>query len=217
MSNDAWKFQGLDHVAFTTSNMKRTVEFYNGLLGMPIIHAIEYQEADLDGNVSSVAQHYFFAAGGENPEAHIGFFQWRGAKNRTADPSSSRAPGDPAAPGAFGHLNLKVDADLIEGYCTRLGEAGIPYSHKSRYLFVPGEPLPDPRVQAQHNRTWRIKATQNAYHQPDPGWLFSSVYLKDPDGVNLEFNAYGESWTALFPAADVTPWGSDEEESGSDA
>ena len=70
-------FKGLDHVVFTTSNMERAVGFYNELLGMPIIHATEYEGLDDDGKVSSQAQHFYFGVGGDNPEAHIAIFAFK--------------------------------------------------------------------------------------------------------------------------------------------
>ena len=193
-------FKGLDHVVFTTSNMERAVGFYNGLLGMPILHAMEYEEVGDNGTVSSAAQHFYFGVGGDNPEAHIAIFAFRDFV------SESGVPRDLRQPGAFLHFNLRVDADRIEEYCRQLRDAGHPFKQVTRYPIDPNNP-PTPETQSRDRLTWRIKTTRNDYHDPESGWLMNSVYLTDPDGVRLEFNAWSDAWAGLWPPEAVIPWG----------
>jgi catechol 2,3-dioxygenase-like lactoylglutathione lyase family enzyme len=127
-------FMGLDHVVFTTSNMKRAVGFYNGLLGMPILHAMEYQELGDDGTVSSSAQHFYFGVGGDNPEAHIAIFAFRDSV------SESGVPRDIRQPGAFLHFNLRVNPDRIEEYCRQLRDADHPCKQVTRYPIDANNP-----------------------------------------------------------------------------
>ena len=49
------EFLGLDHVALGCSDMQRTVDFYHGLLGMPILHTLEYTGDDLDADNAAIA------------------------------------------------------------------------------------------------------------------------------------------------------------------
>jgi catechol 2,3-dioxygenase-like lactoylglutathione lyase family enzyme len=193
-------FKGLDHVVFTTSNMERAVGFYNGLLGMPVIHAMEYEGLGDDGKVSSQAQHFYFGVGGDNPEAHIAIFAFRELVPESGIPGGMRQPG------AFLHFNLRVDADRIEEYCHRLLDAGYPFKQITRYPVDPDNP-PSRETQPGDHLTWRVKTTRNAYHQPERDWLMNSVFLSDPDGVQLEFNAWSDAWADAWPGGAVIPWG----------
>ena len=79
--------------------MKRTYDFYHGLLGMPVLHSIEYTDKDDDGNVVPMGQHFFFGVGGENPNAHIAFFYW---KNGYQNAPGFGVPADVTRPAASG-------------------------------------------------------------------------------------------------------------------
>jgi catechol 2,3-dioxygenase-like lactoylglutathione lyase family enzyme len=193
-------FRGLDHVVFTTSNMQRAVAFYNGLLGMPIIHAMEYEDLNEDGSISSPAQHFYFGVGGDNPEAHIAIFAFKNLAH------GSGVATDPRQPGAFLHFNLRVDADKIEEYCAQLSKAEYPFTQITRYNLDPNN-LPTRESQIKHQRTWRVKTTINEYHAPEADCLMNSVFITDPDGVKLEFNAWSELWHGAWPPEAVTPWG----------
>ena len=193
-------FLGIDHVVFTTTNMQRAVAFYNGLLGMPIIHAIEYEGLDEAGSVYAPSQHFCFGVGGDNPEAHIAIFTFKDIVE------GSGRPGHPQQAGAYLHFNLRVDPGRIAEYCQQLRAAGHPFTQMTRYKLDPHN-LPDRTSQRSQHRTWRVKTTVNQYHEPEADWLMNSVYLSDPDGVQLEFNAWGEGWHGAWPGHAVVPWG----------
>jgi catechol 2,3-dioxygenase-like lactoylglutathione lyase family enzyme len=183
------EFQGIDHIAFTTSDMARAVAFYHGLLGMPIIHQMEYEKEDEQGNITAYAQHFYFGVGGENSQAHFGIFTFK-----KLNPQSGIV--EPNRPGAFFHVNLKVDPTRIREYCERLSAAGVQYVHQTRYS--------DSKSRRPSER-WRVIKSENSYHEPQPGALMSSVYFTDPDGFNLEFNAWLPGWAEAFTDK-VEPW-----------
>src|SRR3954463_13303874 len=54
-SNSEFQLGGINHVALVCSDMRRTVDFYSGVLGMPLIKSL-----DLPGGMG---QHFFFDAG----------------------------------------------------------------------------------------------------------------------------------------------------------
>lgn len=179
--NSKFDFQGLDHVALGCSDMKRTYDFYHGLLGMPVLHSIEYLGENPEGETVPMGQHFFFGVGGENPNAHIAFFYWKDGYQHAPEVVESRPEGvNPRAIkiAAMHHLNLRVAPENIEDCCTKLGEAGIEYRHSTRYA--------DPE--------WREVRTINGYTKPEPGCLMDSVYFCDPDGVQLELNAWLPDW-----------------------
>jgi catechol 2,3-dioxygenase-like lactoylglutathione lyase family enzyme len=191
-TNTKIDFLGLDHIALNCSDMKRTVAFYNGLLGMPILHTLEYTAKDDNGDEVPVGQHFFFGVGGENHNAHLAFFYWKNGYHPEAG-NMSRAPRPtgvyPRAtqPGVVMHINLRVAQERIPEYCKLLGDAGIEYRHTTRY--------DDP---------WREVTTLNGYTPPTEGCLMDSVYFDDPDGLHLEFNAWLPLWDSW--RNDDEPW-----------
>jgi catechol 2,3-dioxygenase-like lactoylglutathione lyase family enzyme len=186
------EFLGLDHVALGCTDMKRTVDFYHGLLGMPILHTLEYTGDDGTGNMVPMGQHFFFGVGGENPNAHIAFFYWKNgyhpeAGNITPDVRPDSVYPGAIKPGVVNHLNLRVAPERIAEYCDFLTAAGVPFRHTLRY----GDP-------------WREVTTMNGYTAPEEGCLMDSVYFDDPDGLRLEFNAWLPEWDK-WPN-DHEPW-----------
>lgn len=185
-----FEFKGLDHVALVVKDMKETVAFYNGVLGMPVLHTLEY--VDDDGNLTG--QHWFFGVGDpSNPEAHLAMFWWKdGYQSLPAVETEPIKPKNPMATpiGSMIHLNLRVDADKIEAYCAKLAAHGVPFRHAVRY-FQPDRP-----------RVMRAVNTFDEYHSPGEGALMSSVYITDPSGIQIEFNAWLPGWES-WPNDDV--------------
>src|SRR3954463_513865 len=63
MSNRPFEITGINHLALVCSDMQVTVDFYTGVLGLPLIKTIVLP----DGG----GQHFFFDLGGGN---HLAFF-----------------------------------------------------------------------------------------------------------------------------------------------
>ncbi|KAA0999143.1 VOC family protein [Paraburkholderia panacisoli] len=183
--NPKFEFQGLDHIALVCSDMVATVDFYHHRLGMPILHTLEY----FDDKGELIGQHWFFGVGdSSNPDAHIAMFWW---KNGYQSITSSDMPVMPkvsnprARPiGAMLHLDLRVDPDRIEEYCEKLTKEGIDYRHIVRYQ------------DASLPHGMRGTVSENKYMRPREGALMDSVYFFDPDGIQIEFNAWMPEWRA---------------------
>lgn len=189
--HSVFKFRGIDHVVFTSGDMEKTVDFYHRKLGMPVLHTIEYK--DPQGNLT--AQHWFFGVGDPtNPHAHIAFFCFaNGYQMQENDGKVElKKPANPFARpvGAAMHVNLRLDFENLRRCCERLTELGIPYRHVTRYPSDTSEGhLGGILVQGMRGTT-----TRNEYHEPEDGWLMTSVYVFDPDGIEVEFNAWGRDW-----------------------
>ena len=54
--NTEFELRGVNHLALVCSDMKQTVDFYSGVLGMPLIKTIELP--------MGWGQHFFFDGGG---------------------------------------------------------------------------------------------------------------------------------------------------------
>ena len=201
-TNTGFEFKGLDHVALIVNDMAATVDFYHGKLGMPVLHTLEY----FDDDDELVGQHWFFGVGDpSNPEAHLAMFWWKDGYQTlpdevvqpTAKPANHRA----APVGSMLHLNLRVDADRIEEYCTRLAEMDVPFRHAVRY-FDPERP-----------HVMRAVNKFNEYGPHTEGALMSSVYVTDPSGIQIEFNAWLSGWekwpNTAVPRSNEAPVSSD--------
>jgi glyoxylase I family protein len=119
---------GVHHVALICSDIERTIDFYDGLLGFPLIEIFENR--DYPGS-----SHLFFDIGGHNL---LAFFDYPGHDHPVLVESL----------GGLQHLALSMaDAEWFEAKA-RLEEAGIPYvgpdrgADRSLYLRGPdGEGL----------------------------------------------------------------------------
>ena len=117
--------RGVHHVALICSDVERTVEFYDGLLGFPLIEMFENR--DYEGST-----HFFFDIGHGNTLAYFDL------------------PGLDLGPyaevlGGHHHLAISISREQWEAARQRFDDAGIPYAHvdgSSMYFSGPdGERL----------------------------------------------------------------------------
>ena len=103
----------LHHTAFVTKDQEKTRQFYEDVIGLPLIAA--WSESDeLFGKVRTYV-HTFFGIGDGGA---LAFFQF-------ADPADQAefGPKMPASP--FHHIALQVDAETQAGIEARITKAGI--------------------------------------------------------------------------------------------
>ena len=190
-TNTKFDFKAIDHIAITVSDMKRAVDFYHGKLGMPILYTMNYE----NDQGETIGQHWYFGIGDDG--SHLAIFYWKDGYQTVPQPEVGRPK--PKNPRAYPvaelmHLNLRVDADRLEEYCGRLRAEGIPFKHTVRY-HAPGRP-----------GQMIVESVEDDYLPAREGALMSSVYFSDPDGINLEFNAWlpaFKSWpNDLVPLSD---------------
>ena len=121
--------RGVHHLALNTEDMKRTIEFYVDVLGMPLIHAMKVPPGlgTGDGNRGNPPyeeiRHYFFDMGNDSV---IGFFEI---------PAGKEPPHHLNAIGAMQHCAFTVDPEQFREIQIRLERRGIPF-------LGPIEPLP---------------------------------------------------------------------------
>jgi catechol 2,3-dioxygenase-like lactoylglutathione lyase family enzyme len=156
-----FKTNGLNHLALVSSDMARTVAFYEGVLGFPLVMTI-----DMGGGYG---QHFFFDIGGG---AKIAFFYLPGspaAAPGIASPAVLPGQGDfRTAVGSMNHVAIDVSPDDIDDYREKLRAAGIDCS---------------PIMNHDHSP----RGYSDEVHD---GVFVRSIYFFDPDGINLEFAAW---------------------------
>ncbi len=157
---ESFEFRGINHLALVSSDMARTVGFYEGVLGMPLVKTIELP--------AGMGQHFFFDCGGGDL---LAFFWFPGAPAGVPGVSAPAARPDTgeltSAVGSMNHVAFSVPLDHIEEYRQRLLDAGIPCSEVANH----------------DDSEWGI--SQDVH----PGVFVRSVYFQDPDGILLEFAA----------------------------
>ena len=70
--NQEFELGGINHVALVCADMEKTVDFYSGVLGMPLVKSL-----DLPGGMG---QHFFFDAGNGDCVAFFWFTRRTGRR-----------------------------------------------------------------------------------------------------------------------------------------
>ncbi len=153
-----FEFGGINHLALVCRDMARTVDFYSGVLGMPLVKTIELP--------AGMGQHFFFDCGGGDC---LAFFWFPEAPDGVPGISAPAGRPDQAdltsAVGSMNHVAFTVPAEKFDEYRDRLVAAGV-----------------DCTEIANHDDSEYGLA--EAMH---PGVFVRSVYFMDPDGILLEF------------------------------
>lgn len=166
MADAPFEFRGINHLALVSSDMARTVDFYQGVLGMPLVKTIELP--------AGMGQHFFFDCGGDDM---LAFFWFPGAPEGVPGISAPAARPDKgdltSAIGSMNHVAFNVPAEQIEAYRQRLLDAGISCSEVANH----------------DDSEWGISKEMH------PGVFVRSIYFQDPDGILLEFACSTRAFT----------------------
>jgi catechol 2,3-dioxygenase-like lactoylglutathione lyase family enzyme len=152
-----FELRGINHLALVCRDMARTVEFYEGLLGMPLVKTVELP--------AGMGQHFFFDCGGGDLLAFFWFPEAPEGVPGISAPAARPDKGDlTSAIGSMNHVAFSVPEDKIEEYRERLVEAGIPCSEVANH----------------DDSEWGVSKDLH------PGVFVRSIYFQDPDGILLE-------------------------------
>ncbi|HWI42950.1 MAG TPA: VOC family protein [Nocardioides sp.] len=156
-----FEINGFCHLALVCSDMERTVDFYQGLLGLPLVKTIELPQGG--------GQHFFFRVA---PETYLAFFWFPDAP--PAAPGVASAADMPghgeilSAVGSMNHISFTIPEDRFEDYKAKLDAAGV----RTGYILN------------HDDSEWGVAGEMH------PGVFIRSLYFQDPDGILLEFAAW---------------------------
>jgi len=105
---------GFHHIAFACRNLEETVQFYEGLLGFPLVHT------ELQGKPEGFMRHIFFDLG---DGSSLAFFNLNGVgepENYRTDISTGMG-----LPIWVNHVAFRADDDRIAGVKKTMTDAGI--------------------------------------------------------------------------------------------
>ncbi len=115
------RFFGVHHLALNTDDMKATVDFYQGVLGMPLVHAMKVPPGvgvgpNNRGNPPfEEIRHYFFDMG---RDALLAFFEM---------PKGAKGQGDRNALGNMQHVSFAISPSAQSDLRARLTQANYAY------------------------------------------------------------------------------------------
>jgi catechol 2,3-dioxygenase-like lactoylglutathione lyase family enzyme len=156
-----FEFGGVHHLALVCHDMARTVEFYSGVLGMPLTKTIELP--------AGMGQHFFFDCGGGDQLAFFWFPDGPGPAPGVAAPAARPDQGELAsAVGSMNHVAFTVPPDMMDEYRQRLLDRGVPCTEVANH----------------DDSEWGIARDLH------PGVFVRSIYFQDPDGILLELAAW---------------------------
>ncbi|MDX1871934.1 VOC family protein [Mycolicibacterium sp. 120266] len=156
--NPEFQLGGINHVALVCSDMQRTVDFYSGTLGMPLIKAI-----DLPGGMG---QHFFFDAGNGDCVAFFWFADAPDGVPGISAPIALPGLGEiTSAVSTMNHLAFHVPPEKFDEYREKLKAKGVRVGP----------------VLNHDESEWQASPTLH------PGVYVRSFYFQDPDGITLEF------------------------------
>jgi catechol 2,3-dioxygenase-like lactoylglutathione lyase family enzyme len=161
LKNDRFEIRGINHLALTCRDMRRTVDFYSGVLGMPLIKTIELP--------NGMGQHFFFDVGNGNALAFFWFPEAPLSQPGVTHPAHLVGSGPiTTAPASMNHLAFHVPGDKLEEYRAKLQQAGVPCTPVVNHDDSP----------------------RQVSREVSPTTFVRSIYFQDPDGITLEFAAW---------------------------
>ncbi|MFC8531499.1 VOC family protein [Nocardia sp. NPDC057227] len=165
--NAKYELRGINHLALVCADMRRTIDFYSGVLGMPLVKTVE-----LPGDLG---QHFFFDCGGGNTLAFFWLADAPDAAPGLAAPKGLPDEGELlSAVGSMNHVAFSVPPERFDEYFRRLPADGV-------------------RVSRILNHDDSARGVSRDVH---PGTFVRSFYFQDPDGVLLEFACWTRTFTA---------------------
>jgi catechol 2,3-dioxygenase-like lactoylglutathione lyase family enzyme len=183
-ADDKISFFGVHHLALNTDDMKMTVDFYVGVLGMRLVHAMKVPPGlgTGPGNRGNPPfeeiRHYFFDMG---RDGLLAFFEM---------PKGAKQKGDRNALGAMQHVSFAVSPQSQARIRARLDAHKVPYDGPleilpgifSIYVFdpndirlefscQPGNGEGEPRIVPQVTQTKAEAQAELASLTSDQKWL----------------------------------------------
>lgn len=160
-ANEKFEIRGINHLALVCRDMRRTVDFYSGVLGMPLTKTIDLP--------NGMGQHFFFDIGKGDSLAFFWFPNGRESEPGVSHAAALVGQGDiTSAHASMNHVAFDVPEEKIEEYQRKLEAAGVE--------VTPVVNHDDSESQASPELT--------------DSTFVRSIYFKDPDGILLEFAAW---------------------------
>jgi catechol 2,3-dioxygenase-like lactoylglutathione lyase family enzyme len=176
-ANPEFELRGVHHLALVCRDMARTVDFYQGVLGMPLVQTLDLP--------AGMGQHFFFDIGNGDTLAFFWFPTAPEPAPGVSAPASFPIVGDlRSAIGSMNHVAFSVPLEQFDEYVAKLHDKGIVTSEVANH----------------DDSKWQISRRLH------DGVFLRSIYFFDPDGILLEFACWTRALTeADVQIAPATP------------
>jgi catechol 2,3-dioxygenase-like lactoylglutathione lyase family enzyme len=159
--NAKFDIRGINHLALVCRDMKKTVDFYSGVLGMPLTKTINLPHG--------MGQHFFFDIGNGD---QLAFFWFPDAPESVPGVTHAQdlvgRGSITSAHASMNHVAFNIPAERVDEYQSKLQAAGVDCTSVVNH--------DDSENQASPTLT--------------PTTFVRSICFKDPDGILLEFAAW---------------------------
>jgi catechol 2,3-dioxygenase-like lactoylglutathione lyase family enzyme len=202
------QLRGVSHLALVCSDMAATVDFYSGVLGMPLIMTLgapienyegrRVEDADPEPGMGPGTQHFFFDMG--NGDA-LAFFWFPNGKPTAPGVAYPDTASQTSADGSMHHLAFEIASDKLAEVWQRLESHGIPFYFIAHHIEevtsyradngIDWANSPNNKVFQRRERI-RKGVTVDTLADVSEGTYLASFYFSDPDGINLELAAWCE-------------------------
>lgn len=177
--SDKFEIRGINHMALVCSDMQQTVDFYAGVLGLPMVRAAELPDGGQQfffqiSDHSGISFYYFPQAPEADPD--LTHSVWSGVDPATGQqrrPAAGRS--GPPAQGAMHHVAFDIPLDQQEMYKERLRAAGVPCTEVNHHILYGKDGK-------QASKPGDVPTDAEAIDE-----FVNSIYFAGPDGVTLEF------------------------------
>jgi catechol 2,3-dioxygenase-like lactoylglutathione lyase family enzyme len=165
-SNQEFELRGVHHLALVCRDMAKTVDFYQNVLGMPLVKTIELP--------ADMGQHFFFDIGNGDMLAFFWYPESVEPAPGVSAPASYPIIGDPrSAIGSMNHVAFTVPEEKFDEYVQKLHDKGVGTSEVANH----------------DDSKWQISRRNHE------GVFLRSVYFFDPDGALLELACWTKEFT----------------------
>src|SRR6185312_2525683 len=154
MSNARPLSRGVHHLALNTDDMKMTLDFYVGVLGMPLVHALKVPPGlgTGPGNRGNPPfenlRHYFLDAGGDTL---LAFFEM---------PKGVKHKGDRDCIGTMQHVSFAVSEQRFHRSRRRSRKRTCPTSARSTSAVTPGPSTSTTRTASGSSSRTRVRPSR---------------------------------------------------------
>ncbi len=185
-----FEVRGINHMALVCSDLQETIDYYSGILGLPLVRRVELPDGGCQvffqiSDHSGISFYHFPDA--PSAEPGIANSGWGGVDPKTGQQNRNTGRSGKSAHGSMHHVAFDIPLAEQEKYKERLRAAGIPCTEVNHHILYGSD-----GKQASHPS--QIPDDAESIDE-----FVNSIYFPGPDGITLEF----AGWTRPMVPDDV--------------
>jgi len=188
--SNKFEVRGINHMALVCSDLQETIDYYTGVLGLPLVRTVELPDGGQQvffqiSDHSGISFYHFPDA----PTAEPGIVNsgWNDVDPATGQQRRDARRSGKSAHGSMHHVAFDIPLAEQEKYKERLRAAGVPCTEINHHILYGND-----GKQASHPNM-----IPNDAESIDE--FVNSIYFPGPDGITLEF----AGWTRPMIPDDV--------------